>query len=110
MHEDGIYVSYFPDDTQKAKDPRSVVSIQNSKVNIMINPKTDEDTKKYLNGIVDRLSKASSKDDYEEIAYMSLGKYWESNGYTPNPSDFFEIGSDGANTSLQTAREWAAAK
>jgi hypothetical protein len=110
MHEDGIYVSYFSDDTEKMKDPRSVVAIENAKVNIMINPKLDDETKKYLNGIIDKLDKSSSKDDYEDIAYMYLGKYWESNGYAPNPSDFFDIGSDEANKSLQTARKWAAAK
>jgi hypothetical protein len=110
MFEDGIYVSYFLDDVSKSKDPRSVVVIENSKATIMINPKADSETKTYLSGIVNQLAKASSKDDYENIAYIGLGKFWESNGYAPNPSDFFDTGSDKANKALQIARNWAAAK
>lgn len=106
MFEDGIYVSYFSDDTSKTKDPRSVVVIENSKVSIMINPSADTETTTYLTGIVEKLNDAKSKKIYEDVAYTHLGKFWEFNGYTPNPSDFFDIGSDEADRALQTARGW----
>jgi len=108
MFEDGIYVSYFSDDEDRAKDPQSVVVVENAKVNIMVNPKINDATKMYLSGIVDKLAKASSQDEYEDIASMYLGKYWEWNGYTPNPSHFFETASDDASKVLQLASAWKA--
>lgn len=110
MFEDGIYVSYFVDDTSKKKDPRSVVVIENGKISIMINPSADTETTTYLSGIVSMLNDAKSETAYQDIAYTRLGKFWESNGYTPNPSDFFDTGSDEADKALQTARGWAEAK
>jgi hypothetical protein len=110
MFEDGTYVSYFLDDVDKRKAPRSVVVIEDGKVNIMINPSTDDETKTYLNNVAEKLEKATSTNEYEDIAYIYLGKFWESNGYSPNPSDFFEPESDGAKKSVATASAWATPK
>jgi hypothetical protein len=106
MFEDGIYVSYFSDDENREKDPQSVVVIENAKVNVMLSPNISDGTKAYLNGIVSKLTDSSSKDEYEDIASMYLGKYWEWNGYIPNPSHFFETDSDEASKVLQIARAW----
>ena len=106
MFQDGIYVSYFSDDENMEKDPKLVVVIENSKVNMMLSPKIHSLSRAHLNGIVAKLAKASSKDEYEDLATMKLGKYWEANGYIPNPSQFLETESDKANKVLQIARAW----
>lgn len=106
MFEDGVYVSYFTEDVKKQKDPKSVVLIQDEKVNIMINPSTDDVTKNYLKNIAKELDGEKSKDKYVDIATIGLGTYWEWNGYTPNPSDFFEIDSTQGNKALELARTW----
>ena len=110
MFQDGIYVSYFSDDENMEKDPKLVVVIENSKVNMMLSPKIHSESRAHLNGIVAKLAKASSKDEYEDLATMKLGKYWEENGYIPNPSQFLETDSDKANNVLQIARAWEATK
>ena len=106
MFEDGIYVSYFTNDTEKAKEPRSTVSIIDGKVTIFVNPKADENDAAYLNKITADLKASASTEEYEKIAIVRLGKFWEWNGYTPNPSDFFEIDSPQGNKALELARTW----
>ena len=108
MFEDGIYVSYFSDDEIMGKNLESVVVIENAKVNIMLNPKISDATGRYLTQVGERLAKESLKDDYENMAVMYLGKFWEGNAYSPSLNQFFETDSDEASKVLQIARAWEA--
>ena len=106
MIEDGVYVSYRSDDEAKKQTPRSVVVIKNGQVSIFANPKGDEGDIKYLKTVSQMLTDASSKSKYEDVAYARLGSYWAWNGYTPNPSDFFELDSDNANKFIELSKGW----
>lgn len=106
MFEDGVYVSYKSSDEAKKETPRSVVVIQNAKASIFANPEGDENDVTYLRNTQKMLDEAKSKDDYEDTASYRLGSYWAWNGYTPNPSDFFELDSDNAKKFIEMSQNW----
>lgn len=106
MIEDGVYVSYNSDDEAKKETPRSVVVIKKEKVSIFPNPKGSADDVHYLSGVQRMLDGANSKSEYEDIVYSRLGSFWAWNGYTPNPSDFFELNSDNANKFIDLSKDW----
>ena len=108
MFEDGIYVSYFSDGEIVEKNLESVTVIENAKVNIMLNPKISDATGRYLTQVGERLAEESSKEKYEDMAVMYLGKFWEGNAYSPSLNQFFETDSDEARKVLQIARAWEA--
>ncbi len=105
MFEDGVYVSYFSDDEEKGGAPESVVIIENGKIQILVNPATPDDTARFLVSLAKAFAEAVSEDE-KDFAVARLGKYWESNGYSPNPSDFFELGSDDARRSIELSKNW----
>jgi hypothetical protein len=105
MFEDGVYVSYFSDDEDKKSAPKSVVVIENGKIQILVNPATPDDTAKFLTSLAKAFAEAVSEDE-KDFAVARLGRYWESNGYSPNPSDFFELDSDGARRSIELSKNW----
>ena len=106
MFEDGVYVSYFSDDEDKKSAPKSVVIIENGKIQILVNPATPDEAAKFLTSLAKAFAEAVSEDE-KDFAVARLGKYWEWNGYTPNPSDFFELDSDGARRFIELSRNWA---
>jgi len=105
MFDDGVYVSYFSDDEDKRGTPKSVVIIESGKIQILVNPLTPDDTTKFLASIAKEFAEAVTEDEID-FAIACLGRYWESNGYSPNPSDFFELGSDSARRSIETSKNW----
>lgn len=105
MFDSGIYVSFMSDDSAKKKAPRSVVVIDGMKVDIYVNPDAHEDTKTYLGNTKKELATLKGE-DFEVTAIIRLGKYWEWNGYTPNPSDFFELDDDKGKQFLKDAQAW----
>ena len=105
MFEDGVYVSYFSDDEEKGGAPKSVVIIENGKIQILVNPATPDETAKFLTSLAKAFAEAVSEEE-KDFAVARLGKYWESNGYSPNPSDFFELGSDDARRSIELSKNW----
>ena len=105
MFEDGVYVSYFSDDEDKKSAPKSVVIIENGKIQILFNPATPDDTAKFLTSLAKAFAEAVSEDE-KDFAVARLGRYWEWNGYTPNPSDFFELDSDGAKRFIELSENW----
>ena len=105
MFEDGVYVSHFSDDEDKEGTPKSVVIIKNGKIQIFVNPATPDDTANFLTSLAKAFTEAVTEDE-KDFAVARLGKYWESNGYSPNPSDFFELDSDDARRSVALSRNW----
>ncbi len=90
MIEDGYFVSFFSDDEAKEREPRNIIVIKNGKVSFYINPKESEVDRKWLLNLNERLSKLeNNKKEYEFEASL-LERFWEWNGYTPNPSDFIK--------------------
>ena len=105
MFEDGVYVSYFSDDEDRKSVPQSVVIIENGKIQILVNPATPDDTARFLDSLAKAFTDAVTEDE-KDFAVARLGKYWESNGYSPNPSDFFEFDSDDARRSIELSKNW----
>ena len=105
MFEDGVYVSYFSDDEDKKSAPKSVVIIENGKIQILFNPATQDDTAKFLTSLAKAFAEAVTEDE-KDFAVGRLGKYWEWNGFTPNPSDFFELDSEGAGRFIELSKNW----
>ena len=105
MFEDGVYVSYFSDDEDKKSAPKSVVIIENGKIQILFNPATPDDTAKFLTSLAKAFAEAVSEDE-KDFAVARLGRYWEGNMYFPNPSDFFELDSDGAKRFIELSENW----
>ena len=105
MFEDGVYVSYFSDDEDRKSVPQSVVIIENGKIRILVNPATPDDTARFLGSLAKAFAEAVTEDE-KDFAVARLGKYWESNGYSPNPSDFFELCSDEARRSIELSKNW----
>ena len=105
MFEDGVYVSYFSDDEDKKSAPKSVVIIENGKIQILFNPATPDDTAKFLTSLAKAFAEAASEDE-KDFAVARLGKYWEGNMYFPNPSDFFELDADGARRFIELSENW----
>lgn len=105
MFEDGVYVSYFSDDEDGKSVPQSMVIIENGKIRILVNPATPDDTARFLDSLAKAFAEAVTEDE-KDFAVARLGKYWESNGYSPNPSDFFELGSDDARHSIELSKNW----
>ena len=90
MIEDGYFVSFFEDDEAKKREPRNIIVIKNGEISFYINPKESEVDKKWLLKLKERLSKLeNNKKEYEFEASL-LERFWDWNGYTPNPSDFIE--------------------
>lgn len=108
MFEDGIYVSFFSDEEIVEKNLESVTVVENAKVNIMLSPNISEPNRAYLTQIGERLAEESSKEKYEDIAVMYLGKFWEGNAYSSVYNQFYETDSDNASKVLQLASAWKA--
>lgn len=107
MIEDGVFVSFQRDDSNKSKDPRSVVVIRNGKVSIYPNPDGDSRDIEYLSRTAKMLSSARSRNDYAEIASLRLNRFWDWNGYDPNPSDFFDLDTAQGDKFEKLSSGWA---
>ena len=105
MFEYGVYVSYFSDDEDRKSLPQSVVIIENGKIQILVNPATPDDTANFLTSLAKAFTEAVTEDE-KDFAVGRLGRYWEGNMYFPNPSDFFELGSDDARRSIELSKNW----
>lgn len=107
MFEDGVYVSFFSDDTAKKKTPQSVIVIKNQRVSVGINPDSADDIKLSLARIAGMAQSQADK-EYDENLESALSRYFEWNGYTPKPSDFYELadskGQNFANLPLNWTR------
>jgi hypothetical protein len=92
VFEDGYYVSFFWDDSEKVLAPRSIVVIKGGVVGISANPVPENDADlKFLKGVAESLRSLTPRSQrYEEAAVRALGPYWSFNGYSPNPSDYIE--------------------
>lgn len=89
MIKDGNFVSFFSDDEAKKREPRNIIVIKNGEIFFYINPKESEVDKKWLFNREERLSKFKNKKECE-FELLLLERFWEWNGYTPNPLDFIE--------------------
>jgi hypothetical protein len=90
MFEDGIYVSYFSKDTDKKKTPQSVIKIENQRVSVGVNSEAAEDVKASLHRLAG-MAESQKDQEYDAAIEAMLARYFEWNGYTPKPSDFFEL-------------------
>ncbi len=105
MFEDGIYVSYFSDDQSKKKTPQSVIKIENQRVSVGINQESQEGTKEYLNRLAG-MAKSQADKEYDANIEQMLDRYFEWNGYTPKPSDYFPLKDKKGQSFLNLDLSW----
>ena len=105
MIEDGYFVQFFENDEAKKREPRNIVVIKNGKVSFYVNPNEHEENKKWLFALKEKLLKLENNKKQYEFEATQLEKFWEWNGYAPNPSDFIELDEyDGKYDSLM--KKW----
>ena len=86
--EDGYFVSFFTDDSEKRREPRAIVMIEDGAVTIAVNPKAPEEDRNWLKNLALMLrSLKKDSEEYDDVA-SRLNAFWDWNGYTPNPSDY----------------------